>query len=120
VDFDDTLCDGAYPAIGKVKPGAKEALSLFRKLGYRVIIWSCRCCHWDYNIYGGDPEQPVPERKHVIEMVTWLDANGIEYDEVDDGSKGKPSVDFYIDDKAIRFENNWDEIMGFVLARTGN
>lgn len=115
VDFDNTLCDGVFPEIGKVKPGAKEALAIFRTLGYRVIIWSCRTCHWDYDVFGGNPEQPTLERSRVKEMIEWLDANGIEYDEVDDGSRGKPGADFYIDDRAIRFEDNWNDIAFHVL-----
>lgn len=110
VDFDGTLCDHEYPGIGK------EALRLFRRLGYKIMIWTCRTCHWHYDVFGGDPSQPTLERLHVKEMIAWLDANGIEYDEVDDGSRGKPLADFYIDDKGVRFENNWDEIMGFVLS----
>lgn len=117
VDFDGTLCDFAFPNIGPMKTGAKQALATFRKLGYRVIIWSCRACHWDYDVYGGDPAQPVMERSNVKAMKQWLDDNGIEYDEIDDGSRGKPLADFYIDDKAVRLDNNtnWADIMAAVV-----
>ena len=117
VDFDATLCEFAFPDIGPVKPGAPEAMKVLRALGYRVIIWSCRCCHWDYDVYGGDPAQPVMERPQVKSMVAWLEANGIEYDEIDDGSRGKPSADYYIDDKGIRFEDNWPNITAFIMSR---
>jgi len=116
VDFDGTLCDHAYPEIGAVKPGAKAALDIFKALGYEIIIWSCRSCHWDYDIYGGDPAQPVLERKQVKAMVDFLKANDIPFDHIDDGSKGKPSADFYIDDKAIPYQNNWDQI-AFLIHR---
>lgn len=118
VDFDGTLCDMAFPEIGPVKYGAKEALTMFRALGFRVVIWSCRTCHWDYDVYGGNPSEPTLQRERVKAMIAWLDENGIPYDEVDDGSKGKPGADYYIDDKGIRFSDNWVEIATFVLAQT--
>jgi hypothetical protein len=114
VDFDGTLCDFAYPGIGSPKPGAKEALAAFRKMGYRVVIWTCRTCHYHYDIFGGDPNQPTLERPFVIEMKEWLDRHGFEYDEIDDGSRGKLHAALYIDDKGIRFDDNWPEIAEFV------
>lgn len=117
VDFDGTLCGFAFPNIGPVKKDAREALLMFKALGFKIIIWSCRTCHWDYDVYGGDPQQPTLERDRVKEMIEWLNANEIPYDEVDDGSKGKPSADYYIDDKGVRFDDNWDEIMAFIFSR---
>lgn len=110
VDFDGTLCDHEYPNIGKIKPGAKEALDLFRALGYTIMIWTCRTCHFNYDVFGGDPTQPTLERTRVLEMKDFLKLHDIPYDIIDDGSKGKPGADYYIDDKAIRFQNNWAEI----------
>jgi len=118
VDFDGTLCDMAFPEIGAPKVGAVEAMKVLRALGFKIIIWSCRCCHWDYDVYGGDPKQPVMERDKVQDMIAWLEAHGIEYDEIDDGSRGKPSADYYIDDKGIRFEDNWMNIAAFIMSRT--
>lgn len=114
VDFDGTLCDHEFPGIGKMKDGARAALTLFREWGYRVVIWTCRTCHWNYDVFGGNPATPTADRPSVIEMTAWLKANGIPYDEIDDGSRGKPLADFYIDDKGIRFANNWGEIITFV------
>lgn len=114
VDFDGTLCDIAFPDIGAPKAGGKEALALFRRLGYRVVIWTCRTCHFHYEIFGGDPAQPTLERTKVKAMIAWLDLHGFEYDEIDDGSRGKPFAEFYIDDKGIRFDNNWAMIAEIV------
>jgi hypothetical protein len=118
VDFDGTICDFAYPGIGKVKEGARNALALFRKLGFRILIYSCRTCHWHYDIFGGDPSLRTMERSTVKDMIAFLKAEGIEYDEIDDGSKGKPLADYYIDDKGIQFENNWDSIARYIEANT--
>lgn len=83
---------------------------MFRGLGYRIIIHSCRTCHWHYDIFGGDPKQPTLLRPTVIAMISWLNKWNIPYDEIDDGTRGKPLANYYIDDKAIRFEDNWPEI----------
>jgi hypothetical protein len=114
-DFDGTLCDHAFPDIGRVKPGAKEALTMFRKLGYKIMIWTCRTSHWHYDVFGGDPTIPTLERDRVKEMITWLKLHDIPFDYIDDGSKGKPLASVYIDDKGMRFQNNWDEVMGWVI-----
>lgn len=114
VDFDNTLCDSKFPECGPPKPGAKEALEAFRAMGFRILIWTCRTCHFHYDVFGGDPEQPTLERPAVRLMIDWLNEQGIPYDEVDDGSRGKPLSDFYCDDKAIRVDNNWSEVVEFV------
>jgi len=119
VDFDGTVVDHEYPGIGALKPGVREALESFRHLGYKIIISSCRTCMWYpevFNIYG-DHLPVARDRRVVKEMVAFLDANQIPYDEIDDGTKGKPVADFYIDDKAIRFEDNWPEIVHFVREK---
>lgn len=111
VDFDGTLCDHEFPGIGAIKPYAREAMVTLKQWGYHIIIWTCRTCHFHYDVFGGDPAQPTLERPAVKQMIAWLDKNGIPYDEVDDGSRGKPLADYYLDDKAIRYENNWPEIL---------
>jgi hypothetical protein len=117
VDFDGTLCEHSFPEIGALRPGAREALTMFRDIGYKVLIYTCRTSHWHYDIFGGDPEQPTLERERVQEMIVWLAKHEIPYDEIDDGSRGKPLADYYIDDKGIRFNNNWGRIAFFVFDR---
>ena len=117
VDFDNTIADTTFPTIHGLKAGAREALTLFRELGFEIIIWSCRTCHWDYDVYGGDPNQPTLERERVKDMIAFLDANGVPYDEIDDGSKGKPGAHYYIDDKGVRFQDNWGHIAAVIYSR---
>jgi hypothetical protein len=118
VDFDQTLCDSRYPKCGPIKDGAKEAMIALREMGFLLLIYSCRTCSWHFNIFGGSADDSVMGRDHVIAMKEWLDEREIPYDEIDDGSKGKPMADFYIDDKGVRFENNWPEIVKFIKSRT--
>lgn len=116
VDFDGTLCGIDYPRIGPIKPGAKEAMQLLRRLGYYIIISSCRSCAWNWSEYYGDTAPThASERPVYQEMIAWLDKNEIPYDEIDDGTRGKVSADIMIDDKGLRFNNNWDETMAAII-----
>ncbi len=116
IDFDGTLCDIDYPRIGPIKPGAKEAMRLLRRLGYYIIISSCRSCAWNWSEYYGDtPFIHACERPVFKAMAEWLNDNDIEYDEIDSGNRGKVSADIYVDDKGIRYNNNWDEVMAQII-----
>lgn len=118
IDFDGTICEHQYPKIGALKPGAKAALDLFKSLGYKITIYTCRTCHHHYDVFGGDPSQPTLERQHVLEMIQYLKDNQIPYDEIDDGSKGKPLADAYIDDRGIEFKDNWPQIAARIYNET--
>lgn len=117
VDFDQTLCNSNYPECGPMMNGAKESMIALRKMGFLLLIYSCRTCSWHPSIFDNGSPGFVMGRDHVIAMKNWLDENGIPYDEIDDGSKGKPMAAAYIDDKGIRFENNWPEIVEFIKSR---
>lgn len=110
VDFDGTLCDFAYPDIGPIKKNAVATLKLFKSMGFNIIISSCRTCKYYPEIFAAKDGILGKYSKGHLAMVDWLEYNGVPYDEVDDGTKGKPMADYYIDDKGIRFEDNWREI----------
>lgn len=42
VDFDGTIVQDAYPAIGKPMDFAFETLKNLQREGYRLILWTCR------------------------------------------------------------------------------
>jgi hypothetical protein len=44
-----------------------------------------------------------------------LDSWGIPYDEIFQG-QGKPAAVAYVDDKAIRFDDNWESIVDAILV----
>lgn len=111
VDFDGVICQSSYPGLGPLIEGAKEALTMFKALGFTLIISSCRSCAWNWDgYYKGQPFVPATERKVHQDMVEFLQTNAIPYDVIDDGTKGKVSADYYIDDKGVRFSNNWSDI----------
>ena len=94
IDFDKTI-SADYPA-------AKKAITTLRAAGHFVIIWSCR-----NNKFHLGKEQA----RLYAEMLKALQDNEIPYDNIDNGQSGKFYAQVYIDDKAWRFENNWDEII---------
>jgi len=99
VDFDDTIStNNQWPRAGPPKAGVKEALErLIPK--YEIIIYTCR-------LNAESEDKPF----HLSEIKNFLEKHKIPYDQIDLGLKGKIFADFYIDDKAIAFEDNWDEI----------
>ena len=42
IDFDGTIVEDQFPEVGKMIPGASEAINQLYADGYTIIIWSCR------------------------------------------------------------------------------
>lgn len=93
VDFDGTLCEDQFPAIGKPNPSLIEYLARKRVEGNKLILWTCR----------------VGER--LQEAVRWCREYGLEFDAVNENLPEmikkygadcrKVFADIYIDDKAV-------------------
>lgn len=85
VDFDGTLCENAYPEIGAPNLPLIDKLISRRRLGAKIILWTCR----------------------EGEMLT----RAVEFDAVNDNTEElkraygtnprKIGADYYIDDKAM-------------------
>lgn len=99
VDFDDTIAtNDQYPNIGAPKEGVKEALTILSRV-YEIIVYTCRTnLKSDYRDY------------NIDQIEKFMADHQIPYDRLDLGLEGKVFADFYIDDKAIPFEDNWSEI----------
>ena len=102
IDFDHTLHDARHPLDGRrMGPpilGAKEALETLRERGYKVIIHSCN-------------------RPKVIRA--WMEYYKIPFDSIwgeHASDIGKPAADFYCDDSAITFTNDWDATVKLLLS----
>ena len=105
VDFDGTLCEYAFPSIGKQTKQQKNLLDLLIKLrekGHYLILWTNR----------GDNEK----LKCLSEVIEWCKQQGLEFDQINknnpereakklSGSSPKILADYYIDDKALEFGN---------------
>ena len=102
VDFDGTLCEYAFPEIGEQKQHHKELLELLIQMrfkGHKLILWTCR---------GDNAEYPC-----LSQAINWCKKQGLEFDSINENIKGtkklsgpspKVVADFYIDDKAICFD----------------
>ncbi len=102
VDFDGTVVEHEYPAIGKTKLFAFETLKALQKKGFRLIMWTYRA------------------GKELDEAVEFCRVNGIEFyainknypeEEYIEGEiSRKINADIYIDDKNIGGFLGWSKI----------
>ncbi len=105
VDFDGTLCQDMYPHIGPVNEHLIRELIEIRKLGAKLILWTCR---------GG---------KELDEAVAFCKKHGLLFDAVNEnlpesiekygGDSRKITADIYIDDRGIK---PWENILNVKTA----
>lgn len=93
IDFDGTLCENAYPEIGKPNIAMIEYIKVLRQNGHKIILWTCR------------------EDADLEKAVSWCADQGIAFDAVNDnleenkeyfgGNSRKIVAHYYIDDRAV-------------------
>lgn len=107
VDFDGTIVDHAYPAIGREKLFAFRTLKEIEKHGASLILWTFRA------------------GKELDEAVEYCKENGIEFyavnknypEEVFDNSVSrKINADIFIDDRNIGGFPGWGEIWHILMS----
>jgi len=98
IDFDGTLIRSDSEGRIEIVPGAREATKEFRKLGYRIVIFTCRT---------GIARRMGRLTEEVRMICQILEDHDIEYDEIFTGEK--PVADVYIDDRAVAFRNDWEQ-----------
>lgn len=105
VDFDDTISDYSEGYQGATKfgdpiPGAVEAIKALRKMGFVVLLYTCR--------------------KENEALKEYLEKHGFEFDGINTTKfnkptqSDKPQAEYYIDDHALRFDKNnggWEAIL---------
>ena len=101
VDFDGTIVDHLYPAIGKEKLFAFRTLKELEKKGARLILWTFR------------------SGKELDEAVEFCRQNGIEFyavnknypeEVMNDSISRKIDADIYIDDRNLGGFPGWSEV----------
>jgi len=104
VDFDGVIHDfkgwGDGTCYGDPLPGSLEALKKLSEQ-YNVIIFTAKA----------RPDRPLVNGMTGMELVKeWLEKHDvIKY--IDYITYEKPRAKYYIDDKAIKYDNNWGEIL---------
>ena len=107
IDFDGVIHDhnlGFYDGTcyGKPIEGALNSIKLLSKK-YIIIIFTCKA----------NPNRPLINNKSGVELVwEWLKQYNIDK-YIKDVTYNKPNALFYIDDKAISF-NNWGDVIKYV------
>jgi capsule biosynthesis phosphatase len=114
VDFDNTIvATNDINEIMNTKENAINVLNALRGLGYKILIYSCRNNKTPKIIPNGDKKH----KQVMQDMIDYLKRHNIPYDRIDAGKYGKPFAHYYIDDKGIRFNNNWLEILEFIIKK---
>ncbi|GAF01418.1 BT0820 family HAD-type phosphatase [Saccharicrinis fermentans] len=102
VDFDGTIVEHKYPAIGKEKLFAFETLKAMQKAGHLLILWTYR------------------SGKELDEAVAYCQKRGVEFFAVNKSypeevfnekeSSRKINADLFIDDRNVGGFYGWGEI----------
>ncbi|MBM3930300.1 MAG: hydrolase [Sphingomonadales bacterium] len=111
VDFDGTVVEHAYPAIGREMLFAFATLKRLQEKGHKLILWSIR------------------EGQTLQEAVDYCKANGVEFYAVNANFPGevlepgvsarKVNADIFIDDRNVGGFRGWSEIYQMLHAEDG-
>ncbi len=105
IDLDGTICqlrkEGQSYEDLLPKPGAVETIKTLKDAGHIIIIYTAR------NM--GSSDHNIGKALKNIGKITfdWLERYHIEYDEI---FFGKPNADITIDDRVLRFNDDWFSI----------
>lgn len=106
VDFDGTIVEDAYPAVGKPKLFAFETLKKLQNEGHRLILWTYR------------------SGKKLEEAVKFCESNGISFyavnasyqdEEFDYETSRKIHADIFIDDRNVGGFIGWGNVHQLLL-----
>lgn len=104
VDFDDTIVVRVFGTLVPARD-CVDALHYLRDAGYKIVIHSARSWqHWP------DKEEREREMRELLEK--WE----IPYDDIYAG-EGKPPATAYVDDRGVRFADNWMDIARVIIEK---
>jgi uncharacterized HAD superfamily protein len=99
IDMDGTVCTEEKTfsrSMAKPLPGAIENINKLYTEGHTIIIYTART--W-----------------MEFEMTSeWLKINNVKYHQL---MMGKPIGDLWIDDRALNFNNNWEQIAEVINSK---
>jgi len=109
VDLDGTILSydpPSFPDLGEPLPGAIEGLQAIQNLGYKILIYTCRL--------KGTPEEVGAE---VAKISKHLTDRGVPFDELFLPGAAKPMAEWYVDDKGLSFQGDWNEIVEIIADK---
>lgn len=119
IDWDGVCVQEIWPREGDWLPGAQEGLRALAEQ-YDVYIWTTRIVGREYE----DWHQVVAQEKvdkQIAYVRRMLDDAGLSDVHIfvgyPDHGVGKLSAKAYVDDRAIRFEGDWDAIVEAVQSQ---
>lgn len=101
IDFDGTITDKTpYPNTGKIR---EECVDIIRKLSdnYILILWTCR--------KGKDLKEAKNICKNLQLKFSYINKSPYK------NTSRKIGADFYIDDKSITGEIDWNKIYNYII-----
>jgi len=110
VDFDGTIVEHKYPAIGREMLFAFATLKALQQKGHKLILWSIR------------------EGKMLDEAVDYCKQNGIEFyaanknypeEKLEGGVSRKLNADLFIDDRNLGGFIGWSEVWQMIHPEGG-
>lgn len=108
VDFDGTIVEHKYPAMGKEIPFAIKTLKIFQQKGHQIILWTYRS--------GKELDEAIQfcnERGLTFHAVN----NNFEDEEFDNTYSRKIYADIYIDDRNLLGIPEWGKIYELIAEK---
>lgn len=114
VDWDGVCVPSEWPGHPGLFPGTKEALRAFLDAGLEVVICSTRLAPRAVDEVTSLPRRDKDREYRYIRRT--LDEAGLE--EVGIWRRPwKPGALFYVDDKAIRFDGDWNTVVMQIVGK---
>jgi hypothetical protein len=109
VDFDGVICANKFPDVGEPIEGVREALNTLKKAGFHITIHSHRTSSYFKKLLVNNQFQWIED---------YMEYYKLHFNDI--WMPDKPIADAYIDSKAIKFDNNWEEITENIILKGKN
>lgn len=109
IDFDGTIVEHKYPAIGNEIPGAFETLKKLNMAGYKLILWTYR---------DGEELQQAVDFCLKNGVIFWAVNQSYPEEQHNKYLSRKIDADIFIDDKNFNGFPGWDKIAEELLEES--
>jgi hypothetical protein len=117
VDYDATLVPwGGLDETPVPLDYAREAMNIFKRMWYKIVILTSRMSPtwWKAEGWGNSHQVSTYWWNSVADV---LERHDIPFDMI---TAEKVPAEYYIDDKALEFKNNWEDIVTRVIEDNKN